>query len=370
MIPTVKALAISLTVGLATLCLLPACSGAQTLTEDEFIARMDAALDEIYAFSSAQPQHPLQFGANLFYAHETVIERVPLQTLLDYADALIETGVERIDINTGLFPWLDGDQVTIAKYDALIQHIRDAGVRIALNPQYSAVYHRMTSFSAWRAAALKVYATLARRYRPEIFVVVHEPTTMAARMGIAVGPRAWRDFAREAALIVKQQSPGTRCGAGGLSWEKAYFNAFASLGVIDVMTLDIYKLDDLETYNDMIRTARKWTKPVYIEETWRNTYYVPRPGMTLEEISAAGVGDSAFMDLDIKWLETLAAYASAWGLESMTPFWTQTFFTYLEDAEGALDPAYNRAVAAAIARGERTPTFHAFQDLVQRRSGP
>ncbi len=370
MLSAAKALAISLTACLTTLCLLPACGSAQALTEEEFIARMDAALDEIHAISSAQPQYPLAVGATLFYAHETVIERVPLQTLLDYADALIEAGVERIDINTGLFPWLDGDRATIAKYDALVEHIRSAGVRIALNPQYSAVYHPMTSFSAWRVAALEVYAMLARRYRPEVFVVVHEPTTMAARMGVAVGPRAWREFARQAALIVKQQSPGTRCGAGGLSWEQAYYSAFASLGVIDVMTLDIYKLDDLETYNEMIRTARQWGKPVYIEETWRNTYYVPRPGMTLEEISAAGVGDSAFMDLDIKWLETFAAYAGAWGLESMTPFWTQTFFTYLDDAEGALDPAYNRAVAAAITRGARTATFYAFQDLVRRKRGP
>ena len=29
--------------------------------------------------------------------------------------------------------------------------------------------------------------------------------------------------------------------------------------------------------------------------------------MTLEEISATGIGDPAFRDLDIKWLETLAA---------------------------------------------------------------
>ncbi len=352
---------------IATLCLVPACSRAQTLTQDEFIARMDTALDDIYATASEQPQHPLQFGAWLFYAHEAVIEQVPLQTLLDYADALIETGVHRIDINPGLFPWTDGNQETIAKYDALIDHIRGAGVAIGLNPEYSPTYHPVASFRQWRAAALPVYAELARRYQPDVFVVVHEPTTMAARMGLLVGPRAWRDFARDAAWTVKRESPATRIGAGGLAWEKAYFDAFASLRIIDVMTLDIYTLDDLPTYNEMIRTARRAGKPVYIEETWRSTCYTPEPGMTLEEISAIGIGDPAFRDLDIKWLETLAAYAGAWGLESMTPSWTQTFFKYMDGA-GGLDPDYNREVAAAIGRGERTATFYAFQDLVRQRS--
>ena len=340
---------------------------AREITEAQYLSAMEQALRSVKATAASQPQQPIEFSANLFYAHEAMIEHIPQPVLLRYADALLEAGVQRVDINPGLYPWVGQDQESIGKYDALIAHLRAGGVKVVFNPQYSPTYHRVKDMQEWRAKALPVYVELARRYRPDIFIVAHEPTTMAARMGAKASVTAWRDFAQEAAEAVKRASPRTRCGAGGLYWEQAFFDAFLTLEVLDVVTLDIYNLAGLKTYNRMIKKARRKGKPVYIEETWRPPYYHKQPGMSLEQISMTGVGKASFMRLDIQWLETMADYAGAWGLEAITPFWTPTFFAYVQRGGYAVDPAYTTRVMQAIERGERTDTFKAYRDLIRRK---
>jgi len=173
------------------------------LTRDQYMARMSQALDAVIKQASGEPQNPLAFGANLWFAHEAWIEGIPQDALDLYVDALREAGVHRIDMNVGLFPWLDqgtprGDQ-TIAKYDAIVQRIRSARVQLVLNPQYSPTYHALAGFEGWTQRALEVYEEVARRYQPEILIVVHEPTTMASRLGTRVSASEWADFARRAA---------------------------------------------------------------------------------------------------------------------------------------------------------------------------
>ena len=356
--------------GLSLVVVLAVASGnaraAGQISEEQYLAAMSQAMADIQKDLADKPKQPLEFSANLFYAHEAMIEHFPVQVLLKYADALIETGVQRVDINPGLYPWVSRNQASIEKYDALIAHLQRSGVKIAFNPQYSPHYHRVRSVREWQEKALPVYAELARRYQPDVFVVVHEPTTMAARMGSKSTPAEWREFARAAAQVVKRESPRTRIGAGGLYWEEAYFDALLTLDEIEVMTLDIYNLKGLPTYTAMIERARARGKPVYIEETWRSPYFRKRPGMSLEQISMTGVGNAAYTQLDIQWLDTIAAYASVVGLESITPFWTTTFFAYVDRGGDAVDPAYTRRVLNAIENGERTETFQAFRALVKK----
>jgi hypothetical protein len=60
-----------------------------------------------------------------------------------------------------------------------------------LNPQNSTVKHKVNSFAEWRKRAAIFYAETARRYRADTFVVVHEPSTMASRMGKKVNVSQW-----------------------------------------------------------------------------------------------------------------------------------------------------------------------------------
>jgi hypothetical protein len=341
------------------------------LSEQQYRSGMKKGLSSVKSITEPQKHHPLQFAVNLFFAHEGVIEHVDLDVLTKMVDAFRDLGVDRVDINMGLFPWKSTDPAQIAKYDAVIRHIRDAGLQLAINPQYTAVRHRVASLEGWTAAALPVYEEIARRYKPEIFVTIHEPTTMNKRMGVEADAAAWRDFARAAAAAVKRVSPRTRCGAGGLDTEIEYFREFASLPELDVLTINIHGLAGLKTCNEMVKIARGAGKGVYIEETWRPAYYV-RPKSqwwkrdTLETISGTGIGLRSYQDLDIEWLETITEYASVLGLEAVTPFWTQTFFAYVPEGGHAFRGDYNQHVMEAVRRGDRTETYHAVERLIQR----
>jgi hypothetical protein len=366
------------TVALAALLALPGCGSGKDASSpsgpsarEQYVADLNRDLDDVIRQTASLPQQRLQFAANIMLAHEAWVEGVPQEALELYVDALREAGARRVDINLGLFPWLDrgtvrGDQ-TIAKYDAVVERIRSNGLQLAFNPQYSPTYHRLARFQEWQAAALDLYEEVARRYQPDIMVVVHEPTTMAARLGVPVTSDQWATFARRAAQTVTRVSPRTRCGAGGLAYEIEYFSPLAAIAEIDVMTLDIYDLGALPAYNLLIATARQQGKPVYIEETWRTPFATRGPGDSLDALALQGIGDRGFQSLDVKWLQALTQYAAAQSFESITAVWTQTFFKYVPAGGGnANDPAYTALVIEAVRNRERTDTFRVYRALAGR----
>ena len=336
-------------------------ASAQGLSKDQYGKAMEKALDDIAAKST--PKTRVQAGANLFFAHEAFIERMPIDVLTKVVDAFADAGVRRVDLNVGLFPWVDGHKDTIAKYDAVVARIRSKGMQLALNPQYSPVKHKVSDLDGWQKAALPVFATLADRYKPEIFVVAHEPTTMSARMRSKASVEGWRDFVREAAKVVKQKSPKSRIGAGGLFDEERYFNEFVDLPEVEVLTLDVYRIVGLPKYNAMVKRAKSKGKAVYIEETWRPPYYSARGNSPLDQVAAKSVGDRTFEELDVKWIRTMSRWAADVGIESITPVWMQAFFKYVDGEGDALDPGYNRQVIDAIMRGERTRTYEALRAI-------
>jgi hypothetical protein len=337
------------------------------ISKEQYLALMGGALEEIgKGQAAARSGHRVQIHANLFLAHEAFIASTPLSTLERAVDAFKEARVSQVDLNVGLYPWVSKDKAAIEKYDAVVERIRRAGMRVAVNPQYSPVRHKVRSLEQWRREALPVYREIAGRYKPDVFVVVHEPTTMAARMGVQRSkPKPWVEFAREAAKVVREKSPRSRIGAGGLAAEQKFFEAFAGMKEIDVLTLDIYDLKSLPIYAEMVRTARGKGKPVYVEETWRPPYFQLERGMSLDQISAKSVGDRSFEQLDVRWIRMIAGWAAAQGVEGVTPVWMQTFFAYGGDGTEAFDKDYLQRVMAAIDKGERTATFEALREIAR-----
>jgi len=340
------------------------------MTRATYIANMHTALDVVIAATASLPRHPMAFGANIMLGHEFWIDSMPKDALIKYVDGLAETGVDRIDLNLGLFPWFDAaahrSNTTIAKYDAIVARIREHGLKLAFNPQYSDTYHELAGFAEWSTAALAFYEAVALRYQPDTFVVVHEPTVMDVRLGEdELEPADWVTFAEAAEVAIHRQSPDTRIGAGGLADDVTHFEAFADSAAIDVLTLDIYSVTDLPVYTTMIATADTANKPVYIAETWRTPFDVGAGG-SLEEVAAEGIGDLDFEALDIKWLQALAQYARVLNVEAFTPSWTQPFFKYVTPMGGnAFNSDYTEAVVLALRRGERTRTAKAFEALVE-----
>jgi Tol biopolymer transport system component len=341
-------------------------------TRDEYISTYNSALDAVIVSTTAAPkQRRLHFSANLYFAHEVAIAGTPLSTLLKKVDAFHEAGLDRVDIQMSLFPFLNNNAAVIAKYDAVVTRIRAHGMKLHVNPAVSLVYHPMTDLAQYKTAALQVFPQIAARYKPDTFIILHEPTTQAGRMtgGATYTPDEYKDFVKTVGEAVKAASPKTRCGAGGLWFEAAHIDAFISLAVIEVITVDIYDLNHFPQIDAIISKSRQAGKATYIEETWRPPF-ADASSTSLDDYMSMSIGHDVFQPLDAKWMEALSAYAASREIEAITFFWSQTFFKYVPVTEegNALKPAYNLKVMAAIEAGERTPTFDALKKIINERS--
>jgi hypothetical protein len=339
--------------------------------QNRYFNRANIAINQLLAQSSALPRKPILFSGNMTLAYGTAIRFVPVPVLLRYADALKEAGCRRVDFNPGLTSL--SDPAVAAKYDALVRHIRELGLQLAINPEYMRDEAPIGGFRDYQALALKASTDLAARYKPDIIVVMHEPTTMAARMGLSVAPADWNRFLAAAAQAVKRTSPQTRVGSGGFSREIGFYRNFAGLPDLDLLTLDIYSGDPqvLQACNQMIDIAHAAHKAVYIEETWRPHFITSRlppdwQAGSLEQYSPKGVGNAIFAPLDIAWLKAISLFAATHGLEAMTAFRTTCFFSYVTAGpDQGNSPEYLRQVMQAIEAGQRTQTFGAFQRLTR-----
>jgi hypothetical protein len=350
-------------VGLLAVSIAPR-AGAQALTPEAYNKVLNLALDEVEQRIPADARQRIQFGLNLFFAHEVWVHEMPLEALLKTVDAFKEAGVDRVDINPGQYPWVDGDEEVIAKYNAVVARIREDGMKLALNPLYSPAFHTVASFSAWRRLAVSLYSEWAERYKPDNFVIVHEPSTMAARLGQDISVADWVGFVRQLTAEVKKKSPSSRIGAGGLAEDQAFLDAFSRMAIVDFITLDIYNTTDLAACNRIIRKAQLLGKSVYIEETWRPPYYPPGPDITPDLASLKNIGNAAFQAVDSRWIRVMTAYAQVNRLEAITPVWPWPLFSYMDDGGNLDDPAYNQLAIAAVLSDARTSTFDTVKAVV------
>lgn len=339
---------------------------------EQYLQTTDSQITQIMQDDARLPRKPITFSANLTLAYGTLIKQVPTNVLLAAADALKEAGVERIDMNPSVTDVRDPEAE--AKYDALIRHIRSLGLKVALNPEYEQPKRHGVTFAQFQKNALERYAEWAARYKPDEFVVVHEPTTMNNRMHLEASPEQWRGFVVATAKVVKQASPHSRVGAGAFAGisehDVPYFEEFARIPEVEVLTVDNYvgRADAMRRMDHMVQVARDARKPVYMEETWR-PHYMPahlhhQQGASMESEAVIGFGYSGFEPVDVKWLRAMALYAATHGMETMTPFQSRCFFRYVDTApfDG---PGYDKRVEQAILEKNRTQTFAAFQQYIK-----
>ena len=312
--------------------LLAADLGAQTPTEAQFIASVNAAIANLNA-STGPAAHPIVIGANLIFADGKVLAQASLQ----------------LAINPEITPGELGQRPT---------------------------------FDAFQTAALQNYAQLAARYQPDNFVIVHEPTTATASLGLSTTTvEQWHSFITAAAPLIQAASPHTRVGAGAFqngvlpgigAQENAFFQDAATIPALDFLTMDIYNDDTFPVYRQWIALAHANGKGIYIEETGEPKYLpVPLPATLLnangylteplDSIAAIGAANADFAPLDASWLQAMANFASANGLEALTTFETEPFFalgTAGHDTE--TDPVFVSTVTAALAKGQLTSTGKAY----------
>jgi uncharacterized protein (TIGR03437 family) len=348
-----------------------------TQTEQQFIA---ATASAIAAFQSSLPPATgkIVFSGNLVYANGAVVAdaTLPLNVLLQYVEGLKAAGAQRIDLNPAVNSI--NDPAATAAYDALVAHIRELGLQLAMNPQVvGGELGTSPTFQDFQTAAMTAYPALAERYHPDNFVIVHEPTTMDARMGIATTPADWDGFIRAVAPLIQAVSPHTRLGAGGFydSAENGYFQDFVTIPVLDFMTMDVYADDNFPGLNAWVQLAHSAADPthpngkgIYIAETWAPKYlpnplppgWQSNPG-GLDAVALVGACDADFMGLDASWLQAMATWASVNGMEAITPFTTEAFFYYGSAGhDKPFDATYLNNTLEAIQNGQLSSTGQAY----------
>ncbi len=353
-------------------------------TETDFINSVNSSLTSLTA-TLGNPTHPIVFSGNLVYANGAVIANVPEPVLMAYIDGLKATGVQRVDVNPGYTSISDPNVAVI--YDKVVKHIRELGLQLSINPEVSRdELGKGKTFQDYLNTALQTFPQMAARYHPDNFVIVHEPTTMDARMGgVQTTVQEWDAFIRAVAPLVKQAAPHTRLGAGGFQngalptlskQENLYFQDFVTISDLDFMTMDIYNDDTFtsvpsscsgcSSYSDWIKLAKSNGKAALIEETWVPAY-LPNPlpasalsgagflTKSLDDLAIVGAASSDFASLDVAWLQAIAKFASANEMEAMTAFTTEAFFVYGGPGNGQgkiSDPTYGTATKQTLQQSQ------------------
>lgn len=357
-------------------------------TEQQFIASTTDAIAAFQATLTPAPNYKFVLGGNLVYANGAFYLQKsvpPLSVLMQYVEGLKAAGAQRVDLNPAVTS-IDTPAATTA-YDALVTHARMLGMQVALNPQVvGGELGASPTFQDFENMALTTYPALAARYQPDNFVIVHEPTTMNARLGVTATTQDWDGFVRAVAPLIKAASPHTRLGAGGFyeTDENTYFQDFVSIPVLDFMTIDIYDDSNFAGYNSWVQLAHSAVDPthpngkgIYIEETWAPKYLpatLPADWQSnpagLSAYTLVGDCNADFANMDADWLQAMLMWASATGMEAVTPFDTEAFFYYYQGstAEGTatyqydspLNPTYVGQALQAIHAGQLTATGKAY----------
>lgn len=348
---------------------------AQTCDSDcqTFINTTTAAITTFESTLGPATQ-PIILGSNLLYANGGLIDNIPISVLLQYVEGLRAAGAQRVDLNPGVTSI--NDPVAAAAYDAIVAHIRELGMQLAINPAVTGNdFPGGASFADFQTTAMTTYPAMAARWQPDNFVIVHEPTTQNARLGVTATTQDWGGFIQAVAPLIRTASPHIRLGAGGFydSAENTYFAYNVTLPQLDFMTMDVYEDQSFAPLDTWVSLAHSNGKGIYVEETWapKDLPATLPPGWQsnpegAEAYALVGDCDAAFAPLDAAWLQAMAMYASSNQMEALTPFTTADYF-YLGSVavDNPFNTTYINDALQAIQNGQLTSTGRAYLKLNQ-----
>lgn len=374
---------LTLTAGSVLLVTIAGCSPMAAQSVSSFISSVES---DVQAAIAALPAgKPIIFGTGDVFGYGSSVASWNPQIEIDVVDGLKALGAQRIEFNPGVTTINNSTAVT--NLDALVHRVRQLGLRLAINPEFMVGEISVTSFSDFTNVAMQTYPQLAARYQPDNFVIVHEPTTQTARMGITGTVAEWDAFIKAVAPLIKAASPHTRVGAGDCTNcnEESYFSDFADIptceamtessACLDFLTMDLYSAAPSDFAIDVAWAAIAHTsgKGVYMEETFAPTY-LPA-GSTVGQYQGSPTGaegaaiigscDSVFEQMDQTWLEGIAKFDQANGMESMTDFVAQAFFLYSNagapPADQCNSSAFIHQVSTAVQNAQLTSTAKSYQ---------
>jgi hypothetical protein len=258
------------------------------------------------------------------------------------------------------------------KIEKAVERIHSDGLRAAFNPELDGHTLSLPDWESYTQAALKIWPMLAKRFQPAVMMVTHEPWSLSTRLAFMPTIEQWTDFVKRTAAAVKDASPKTQVGVGfvpAFRSDYKFVEHWITLPDFELISVDIYSFGGMERVNQTVAAAKQAGKRVFVEETWRPRYWSKEvekkyPGNS-EMWKSSGEGLEIYQQVDALWIEMMAVYAAAWGMDAIVPMYTQTLFKY-DPVDGQIfGLAYNAALAKALSAGERTKTFYAVKKFIQ-----
>ena len=323
-----------------------------------YIASQRIALGEMVTAQRAlhAPSLPAcPVAVNCLYAHESLIEATSQAGLLLAVDRLAAMGVPWIDVNMGLFPWTSADATTIAKYDAVIDRIRNThGLPVHIGTLYTGQYHTATTLAEWTTASHPIWEDICDRYDPERFNLLREPSSQADRMGFSATVNEWVTYIEGALALCAAAAPATSFYCAVLPTELAHGTAFADIAGVDAITYHIYDDANWSALAVHMAAMRALGKAIWIDETWRPFFFYANQFTDLTAAAFLYTADKDFEYVDRLWLEAVHAWARNQGCLAVTPFWMGQLFAYGPQGTRSWSAADLAATAAAITADARS----------------
>lgn len=214
--------------------------------------------------------------------------------------------------------------------------------------------YNVKSFADYKAESVYYAKKLASEYKPEYYVVVSEPTTMAKgkiwRAEASV--EAWTELVKEACDAVKEASPSTKCVATTHGLEGEYSRAFSKIDSLDVIGLNpLIATEVEEQILPQIEVAKADGKEVWFEQCW----------LTLQS------HETFFMPwrepLDAKYIEAISLFAQKHGVSGMTPFFSLKYIGYFQKTDSP------SIMMNAIKTNQRTEVFYVYREIIKEVKG-
>lgn len=372
-------------------------AAAPAAVPEEFRALYARLSERLAAFDARisrewnDTKHPVAFAAGLITANpntgEALLAPQTAELNMRYLEALQRLGVRAIAVDIN-FPLLAADflgeakrQQYLAFYRRIAAEVRRRGLGLSIEvttvfPDFSslpvAAYYRKLSFEQYIKARADMMVTVVTELKPDLLTIGNEPDTEAHNSGQATNVLS--NAAREmSAIIAAVRGAGYagKVGAGFGNWQQdytAWTQAYGRLP-LDFINVHIYPADGdmLDRALAITRLVRSAGKGLAAQEAW---LYKWRAGERVGVAASSEVfGRDAYAfwaPLDQRFLEVFIKLAHYGKFESVSPFWSNYFFAYLDYGTARALPAQARirqailqgAEAAAAGRESSTGTVY------------
>ncbi len=235
------------------------------------------------------------------------------------------------------------------------------------------------------AGRAEVAKTIVQEVHPDFLNLGSEPDT-EARLTKQLAFATPQGYARLLEYLVKElkaaDTGGTKVGAGVGSWlpRASSFVAAACGTGVDFIDLHVYPVNGamLDRLIPLADQAERCGKSLAISEAWaqkERDSELTRIDATTDQQLYARDAFSFWSPIDQAFLQALVRFAAQRRMLYFSPFWSKFLWAYLDyDRQGGAGVAEtvaagNRAAAAAMLRGDVSPTGRAYQQAIRGASG-